>query len=128
MATSGGGGDRAICPGVEKFLNYPAEPSPAGSVQRGHPSARWALTSTPRSSRRRSRPSTASSLSLVVRARARKISWIGTLLRECRADDAQAARRIAERLDQEAKMASPLIAGQGGDRSRPGPAHDAPHH
>jgi len=117
MATSGGGGDRAICPGVEKFLNYPAEPSPAGSVQRGHPSARWALTSTPRSSRRRSRPSTASSLSLVVRradaddrrgiivdltpdgralvrrARARKISWIGTLLRECRADDAQAVRR-----------------------------------
>jgi DNA-binding MarR family transcriptional regulator len=46
---------------------------------------------------------TAGGRALVRRARARKIDWIGTVLRDCRADDAQATERTAERLDQAAR-------------------------
>ena len=47
-------------------------------------------------------PATADGRALVRRARARKIDWIGTVLRDCRADDAQATGRIAEHLGQAA--------------------------
>ncbi len=48
---------------------------------------------------------------LVRRARARKIDWIGRVLRETSALDAQAAGRTAERLDQAARTrAVPMIA------------------
>jgi DNA-binding MarR family transcriptional regulator len=46
---------------------------------------------------------TADGRALVRRARARKIDWIGTVLRGGRAEDAQAAGRAAERLDQAAR-------------------------
>lgn len=45
---------------------------------------------------------------LVRRARARKIDWLGKILRECPAGDAQATGRISQRLDQAAKMATAL--------------------
>jgi DNA-binding MarR family transcriptional regulator len=49
---------------------------------------------------------TADGRALVRRARARKIDWIGKVLRDCRADDARATARTAERLDQVARTAS----------------------
>ena len=46
---------------------------------------------------------TADGRALVRRARARKIDWIGTVLRGGRAEDVQAAGRAAERLGQAAR-------------------------
>lgn len=49
---------------------------------------------------------TADGRALVRRARARKIDWIGRVLRESAALDAQAAGRAAERLDHAARTAA----------------------
>ena len=54
---------------------------------------------------------TADGRALVRRARTRKIDWIGNVLRESSALDAQAAGRTAERLDEAARTAAaPAIA------------------
>lgn len=50
---------------------------------------------------------TADGRALVRRARARKMDWISRVLRDCRADDAQATGRTAERLDHAARTAAP---------------------
>jgi len=47
---------------------------------------------------------TADGRALVRRARARKIEWIGRVLRDGGTDDAQATGRTAERLDQAARI------------------------
>ncbi len=65
---------------------------------------------------------TADGRALVRRARARKISWIGTVLRECPGDE-QSAGRAAGRLDEAARASAALITVQPGtDR----PSSDAP--
>jgi len=50
---------------------------------------------------------TADGRALVRRARARKINWIERVLRECRAEDVEAAGQAAERLDQAAIAPTP---------------------
>ncbi len=65
---------------------------------------------------------TADGRALVRRARARKISWIGTVLRECPGDE-QSAGRAASRLDEAARAAAaPITVQPCTDR----PSSDAP--
>jgi DNA-binding MarR family transcriptional regulator len=54
---------------------------------------------------------------LVRRARARKIDWLGKVLREGPAYDAQATGRTAERLDQAARTAVPAQPARGAGRN-----------
>jgi DNA-binding MarR family transcriptional regulator len=55
---------------------------------------------------------TADGRAVVRRARARKIGWIRRVLRECPAEEVQAAGRTAGRLDQAAMTAAPDLAHQ----------------
>lgn len=64
---------------------------------------------------------TADGRALVRRARARKIAWIGKVLRDGGADDAQAIGRAAERLDQSARtFAAPVATGRSNGGSNSG--------
>jgi DNA-binding MarR family transcriptional regulator len=51
---------------------------------------------------------TADGRALVRRARARKIDWLATVLRECDADEVRATGRTAGRLDQTSRAAAAL--------------------